>query len=162
MPAEGAPEYLGTIETTTTLVVEPAEVMPGESVTLTATVVPNPACGSVTFTHNATPIEVALDGNGQARTTVSTVVGTAAVTAAFLGCGDYSSSIGMADVVARYPSEAYLESSHETAVQYDETVTLTGYVWGPDPDRSVTFARLGAATRSASARPRRRHGDARA
>jgi hypothetical protein len=139
---EVAPAYVGTIDTTTTLDVDPAEVAPGASVTLTATVTPDPGCGSVRFTYNGASVDVPLGAGGDAQTTVVALAGTTPAAAEFLGCGEFSSSTGTADVRARAASTATLVASHTTAIRYEETVTLTGTVSGPfTPTGSVTFVR---------------------
>lgn len=142
-PATFGPAYVGTISTTTTLAVEPAESLPGASVTLTATVAPDPGCGSVRFTYNGASVDVAVGGGGEAGTTVTSVAGTLVARAEFLGCGEYSSSIGTANVVARHASTTSITANPTTAVRFEEPVTLTATVTGPaTPSGTVTFQRL--------------------
>ena len=148
-----APVYVGTIETVTTVVaVARPRSSPGEPVTAHCDRHPEPAVRQrpvhattrVPSMSHSTPAAMAHE-------TVLALPGTTSATAEFLGCGEYSSQHRhrrTSSHAARAPRT--LVSSHETAVRYEDTVTLTGYVSGPvDPTGSVTFARLGATPRRA-------------
>jgi hypothetical protein len=137
------PEVAAT--TTLDLVVTPGTIAAGDTVTLTATVTPTPSagCGGVTFTYDGTPSsEIALDESGVASTTVTAVAGLMDATAAFSGCAEFAASSDGAPVDARTASGTVaLESDRTTAVQHEQSVTLTATIAPTDATGTITFSR---------------------
>jgi hypothetical protein len=85
------------LPTSTTLGASPNPSTSGQSVTLTATVSPSAATGSVSFFDGASPLGSGNLSGGQATLSMSTLsVGTHSITAAYQGNGQYSGSTSAA------------------------------------------------------------------
>ena len=142
--------------TTTSLALDPASSVTGQSVTLTATVAPSipppvgspPApTGTVTFSVGATFLDSAdLDPvTGEAEITTSSIpVGTQTITAQYAGDAGYNASSGMEDqTVAKADTELTLSTAPDSSGA-GQPVTLTADVetvspGGGSPTGTVTF-----------------------
>jgi streptogramin lyase len=130
LPAQGGP-------TTTTLQSSLTTSVVGQAETLTATVISQGGVptGSVTFLDGNSVLGTAqVNADGQAKLTVSLGVGTHALTASFVGTGDFTASVSPATAVAvdRSATEIALGSSVNPATT-GQTVTITAVVFAPGP-----------------------------
>ncbi|MCI4429874.1 MAG: Ig-like domain repeat protein [Burkholderiales bacterium] len=127
--------------TTTALASSANPSLAGQNITLTATVTPATATGSVTFKHGATTI-----GTGTLNAGVATMVrsfsttGAHSLTAVYAGSADFagSTSVALNQNVNKVNSSTALSSSANPSVA-GESVTLTATVTGASPGGTVTF-----------------------
>ncbi|MEP7296796.1 MAG: Ig-like domain repeat protein [Burkholderiales bacterium] len=126
---------------TSTLVASPATAAVSDSVTLTATVSPSAATGTMTFMDGATTL-----GTGTVNAGVATLVttfntaGTRALTVAYSGDATYSGSTSSAKteyINPRNTQMALTSSVNPAAV--GQSTTLTATITGTNPTGTVTF-----------------------
>jgi hypothetical protein len=90
----------GTTATSTTLSASPSAATVGDSITLTASVSPSAATGTVSFDSNSAPIGSGTLSSGTASTTTSfTTAGTYSLTAIYGGDSTYAQSTSSAQSV---------------------------------------------------------------
>jgi hypothetical protein len=136
---------------TTTAVAAPSQAIWGTSITITATVTPSAATGTVAFTDAGSPITNCAavpvsDGSASCTPAGPLPVGAHTFAAAFTGGGLYldSTSAPVTTTVTRAPTTltytgattAVAGSSFPAAV----TLTRTAGVAGPLPGQAITFA----------------------
>lgn len=133
-----------TTATTTTLAASSVSVTYGTSVTLTATVSPTAATGTVTFYDGSTSLgSVTLSSSTASLTTSSLSVGTHTVTASYGGSSTYSSSTSSSVTITVTSSSTTattttLEAS-STSIAYGKEVTLTATVSPSEATGTVDF-----------------------
>ncbi len=119
------------VGTTTTLGAEPAAVVQGGNLTLTADVSaagPDPDDGTVTFYRDGTSIGTADVSDGEATLTVATTgwaLGSRSLTAEFGGSADHSASTSSAVAVTVEATTTTTITVDDAAVETGDTVTFT-------------------------------------
>ena len=127
--------------TTTTLTGSPNPSSFGQTVTLTATVTPSTASGSVTFKDGTTTLGTAAMSNGVATFTVSNLaVASHSLTAAYAGDTNDAASISatLTQTVNQASTTTTLTGSPNPS-SFGQTVTLTATVTPSTASGSVTF-----------------------
>jgi len=140
--------YAGLAETAVTLVPDTATSLPGDTLTVTATVAPvAPATGTptgtVTFTVNGgTPVDVALSGGTASFTTPPLVSGDTTVTASYSGDEAFRPSSGsiVRDATPGATTTTLASSPNPSRPGYPVTLTATVASSAGTPTGDVTFA----------------------
>ena len=128
----------GGTATTTTLTASSTTTSAGSPVTLTATVSPAAATGTVTFYGNSTEVGTATLTSGSASGSVTfSAAGTESVTATYSGDSTYASSTSSA-VTITVTAAAASGSSFTGALNADRTGRLTNLVTDPAGAWTVT------------------------
>ena len=146
----------GAASTTTSLVVSPNTSNVGQAVTLTATVTPNTATGTVTFKDGTTTVGTATLSGGTGSITITTLTaGTHSLTAAYGGDSKNAASTSSAVTVTVSQPSATTKTTLTVSPNpssFGQTVTLTATLTPTSATGSVTFldgqTRLGAANLS--------------
>jgi hypothetical protein len=122
----------------------------GDTVTLTATVSPAPAAGSVQFSIDGVPAggPVAISGGSAALVTATLAPGTHDIDAEFTGSQNFAPSTGeLTQTVALVPSTTTLANtpgSPNAGALFTLTATVTGVPSGSSPTGTIQFAINGA------------------
>lgn len=136
----------GTTATTTTLTASTTAPTAGESVTLTATVSPSAATGTVTFANGSTSLGTGTLSSGTATLSQTFAAGTYSVTATYGGNSTYASSTSSA--LSIVSTAAASSSLRQTSITVDassvtltagESVTLTAALSDVDATGKVQF-----------------------
>ncbi len=128
--------------TTTTVAASPGSTVYGQPVTLTATVSPATATGSVSFFTNGTPLGSAPLGNGVATLSVTTLpVGTDPVLATYAGdpADAPSTSAAVSVTVAALPASTVVLTPSSSTVAVGANLTLSAAVTPAAATGTVTF-----------------------
>jgi len=126
--------------TTTSLTASPNPATPGQTVTITATVAPSDATGTVTFVDGTNPIGTARLNNGAASlTTASLAAGSHSLTATYSGDGTFSGSSGAVTLVVGKASTTTNLTASPTSLSPGQSVTLTATVAPSNATGTVTF-----------------------
>lgn len=143
--------------TTTTVTPSATSAVYGTSITLTATVSPSAATGTITYYDGTTSLGTATLTSGAASISTSSLsVGTHSITASYGGSSSYTSSTSSAVTVtittASTTATTTTLSSTLTSATYGTSLTLTAVVSPTAATGSVTFydssTSLGAVTLS--------------
>ncbi|WP_147303601.1 S8 family serine peptidase [Rhodohalobacter sp. SW132] len=143
----------GDVPTTVTIDADPSPAAFGQEVTFTAEVRGNSAVttGTVSFisvgtceSPNATlALEVALDSNGEAFHTSSTLsAGDYTITACYSGADGFEAADGSVELTVNPVATMTTLTIDPDQRQYSDIVTLTAKVSGENPTGSVTFELL--------------------
>ena len=134
-------ELINQATSTTTLTSSANPSIFGQSVTLTATVSPSTATGSVTFTDGSTTLGSGTIASGVATLALSNfAVGTHTLTATYGGDSNYltSASAPLSQAVNQAPTTTALISSLNPS-NFSQNVTFTATVSAPGATGTVTF-----------------------
>jgi hypothetical protein len=136
-----ANETVGLTGTTTSLNASPSPATYGQTVTLTATVTPSAATGTVTFKDGTVQLgQPALSGGKATLTTSTLAAGSHSLTATYGGDTSYSASTApsVSLTVNQAATTAGLQASSMSLTQ-GQTVTLTATVTPSAATGTVTF-----------------------
>jgi hypothetical protein len=128
--------------TTTALVAAPASSLPGQSVTLTATVTPAAATGTVTFLDSGTNLGSAQLNGGSAGISVSSLQnGSHSLTASYSGDSNYTGSVSpsVTESVSPAPATSITLTATPNPATTGQTVTLSATVTPTNATGTVTF-----------------------
>jgi hypothetical protein len=126
-PATAVTQTVNKAPTTTVLQVGPNPSIYGQPVTITATITPTGASGTVTFSlDGAVQPPVTISGGTAVLTTSKLAVGTRSISAAYSGDSNFvlSTAAGIQTTVLPAPTTLVLASSLATSV-YNQPVTFT-------------------------------------
>ena len=128
--------------TTTSASVNPSTVNPGSNDTLSATVTPSAATGTVTFTSGGTTLCSASLSSGSAScsTSISLPTGANTVTAAYAGTTTYAGSSGTATLIVAKYTPTVVVSGKLNAASSSITFTATANGSGPTPTGTITWS----------------------
>lgn len=144
-PPGGTSTSTGTTASTTTLSASTDSPVEGTSITLTATVSPSTATGTVTFYNGSSSIATQTLSNGTATDSVTfTTAGTASVSATYNGSSVYASSSSVAVTLTVTAAAAFVPTAttlnvSDTAPSAGDAVTLTAEVFPADATGRVAF-----------------------
>jgi len=137
----GGSQNVGAASTTSVLTSSPNPSAPGQLVTLTATVSPSAATGTVTFLDGNVTLGTASLTNGVATFTTSALTtGSHSLTAVYAGTANYltSTSAPVTQTVSVTASSTVLTSSLNPSI-FGQNVTLTAAVTPTSATGTVTF-----------------------
>lgn len=145
-------ETVNKASTITTLSASSANITVGQTVTLTASVAPNSATGTVQFLDGATLIGTAALSNGAASfTAAGLAAGTHSITAAYSGdANDNSGTSAAVTVTVAKAASTVTAASSPNPSSFGQTVTLTAAVSPTAATGSVQFLDGGNAIGTAS------------
>ena len=145
-------EVINKAASTTTLTASSSSATPGQAVTLTATVSPSTATGTIVFSDGNAPLGSAPLNNGTASiTTTSLSAGSHSLTAAYSGDGTFSPSTSPAIPLAvGLGSSATGLSASPNPANSGQAVTLYANVTPSSAIGNVTFKDNGAAIGTAT------------
>ena len=134
-------EVINKAPTTTVLTVSPTTANPGQIVTLTATVAPASATGTVTFSDGTATLGTTALTNGTATLAVATLAtGGHSVTATYSGDGNFAASTSAAvGVTVGQGSTAITLAASPNPATAGQAVTLTATVTPASTTGTITF-----------------------
>lgn len=151
--SSAVPQTVNKAASTTAVSASPSTSTIGQMVTLTATVSPSTATGSLQFFNGSTALGTAGVTNGQAQIAISTLpVGTNSLTAAYSGDANYnaSSSRALPQTVNKYATSTSLAAGSSSPSHLNQTVTFTAAVTPNIATGTVQFTDGGTAIGTAT------------